>query len=238
MTSEYGDRSKAITAAALREIHGILEGRGVSFRVIGGAAVQVVLQSCSASEMASHYIGTLDVDLATADGTSRDELRRVLLEAGARQDGGNPDRVWLLVDVDGDQLEAPVDTITLSLVGGVPDVAEGTVLSLPLLLLTKMRPYANDGEKGKDGYDVYMLLACAAGGPEVAAERCAEELPGDLAEELMRLAEVFFLITRRAARHAATVLRDYHNMTRREAFAEVTSVAERFVRTLRERLDG
>jgi len=234
----YGDRTKAIAITALEEVHGLLEGRGINFRVIGGSAVIAVLQSCSASDMASQYVGTLDVDLATADLTSRNELREVLLRAGARPDEGNPDRVWLPVAVDDEQLEAPVDVVALALLSSVPSGSGGAILAVPFLLLSKIRPYSNDGEKSKDGYDVYMLLAFGAGGPEAAAERCAQELPPDLADELLRLVEVFFLTTRKAARHAAVMLRDYHAMGRRDALADVMNIAERFVRTLRGRLDA
>ena len=133
-------------------------------------------------------------------------------------------------------VEAPVDLMTSSLLVAGAAGPSGGALPPPALLLSKLRPYEAKGEKDKDGYDAYMLLAHAADGPENLAVQCARDLPRDLALELLKLVQVFFLMKRKAARHASNIFAGYHGARRREAQRHAVTVAERFVRTLSERL--
>jgi hypothetical protein len=99
------------------------------------------------------------------------------------------------------------------------------------LLLAKMRPYESKGAKAKDGYDAYMLLAFAAREPEELAQ-AAVELPRELATELLKLVEVFFIKKQRAARDAAILLRDYRGARKKTAARTAVDLATRFVREL------
>jgi len=232
----YSDRSKAICLAALAEVRRVLDGCGVDFRVIGGSAVLEVMQARPTAATPVDYVGTLDVDLATPDWRSRRELERLLIRGGARRHATDPDRVLLSVTVEGDVVEAPVDLMTSSLFAAGAAGPSGSVLPLPALLLSKLRPYESKGEKDKDGYDAYMLLTHAAHDPEALAVECARDLPRDLALELLKLVEVFFLMKRKAARHASNIFAEYHGARRRDTQRLAVTAAERFVRTLRERL--
>ncbi|MEA3399874.1 MAG: hypothetical protein U9R79_01380 [Armatimonadota bacterium] len=238
----YTEGTKAACRGALAEIARILRASGIDYRVIGGSAILAILESSPRPEAAAMYVGTQDVDIAAADSATRDALKRLLLDAGARPDPDDLDRVWLTVTVRREVVEAPIDVLTSSLLTTVPGrsavSSDLPVLATPALLLAKMRPYQNKQEKGKDGYDVYMLLAYAELSPEAIAEQCARELPPDLTAELLTLVEVFFLAKRRATRDAAAMLRDYHGITKSSAVRDVINVAERFARTLQSLLEA
>ncbi len=229
--SAYTERSRAISRAALVTVCRILKDSETEYRVIGGCAVLMVLED-SAGERAFDYVGTLDVDIATGDPQSRNALERTLLDAGARHDPDDADRVWIPIELDGERVEAPVDVVASQLVMIAEASGDIPALPLPALLLSKMRPYGNKGAKGKDGYDAYMLLAHAASSPEKIARAAIEVLPRALAEELLKLTNVFFVMKRRAARDAAMLLRDYHGVNRNEALREAVHLAQRLVQEL------
>ena len=236
--SGYTDRSRSISAAALARVSLVLSEAGVDFRIIGGSAVMAVLRHISARQVPD-YVGTLDVDVAVRNIEDREALCSILLQLpGATPDPDDSDRIRVPVEVDGELVMAPVDVVTSQLAEIGPVWADIPTLPLPALLLSKMRPYENEGAKGKDGYDAYMLFAHAASSPEEIARTAVEVLPRELAEELLKLINVFFVMKRRAARDAAMLLRDYHGFDKKEALRKAVHLAQRFVRELRQSLDA
>lgn len=230
--SGYTDRSRSISSAALTRVSLVLLEAGVDFRIIGGSAVMAVLGHLSAQPVPD-YVGTLDVDVAVRNTEDREVLSNILLRLpGAAPDPDDSDRIWVPVDVDGEDVMAPIDVVTSQLAELGPASADMPTLPLPALLLSKMRPYENKGAKGKDGYDAYMLLAHAASSPEEIARAAVEVLPRGLAEELLKLTNVFFVMKRRAARDAAMLLRDYHGVNKTEALRDAVHLAQRFVQEL------
>ncbi len=220
--------------------------------VVGGYAVQLTL-SARGRRVGSDYVGTMDVDLmGDLPSVAARRLRRTLLDAGYTEHGQMTDRLIRTVDVGGKPYDVPVDLmlgvssehrrylegavaqdLRWRLPSGTPTKARVLIASLPDLLLMKMRAYADENAKGKDGYDVYQLIRHGADSPEALARRVAEALPDELLTELVGDLELFFLQKKRATRDAAMVMRDYHNQLKTEALRDVQQIVTRFVASLR-----
>jgi len=220
--------------------------------VVGGYAVQLML-SARGRQVGSDYVGTMDVDLmGDLPSVAARRLRGTLLDAGYTEDGQMTDRLIRIVDVAGKPYEVPVDLmfgvsserrrylegadaqrLRGRLPSGTRTEARVPIASLPDLLLMKMRAYADENDKGKDGYDVYQLIRHGAASPEALARRVAKALPDELLTELVGNLELFFLQKRRATRDAAMVMRDYHNQLKTEALRDVQQIVTRFVAGLR-----
>ncbi len=220
--------------------------------VVGGYAVQLTL-SARGRRVGSDYVGTMDVDLmGDLPSVAARRLRRTLLDAGYTEHGQMTDRLIRTVDVGGKPYDMPVDLmlgvssehrrylegavaqdLRWRLPSGTPTKARVLIASLPDLLLMKMRAYADENAKGKDGYDVYQLIRHGADSPEALARRVAEALPDELLTELVGDLELFFLQKKRATRDAAMVMRDYHNQLKTEALRDVQQIVTRFVASLR-----
>jgi hypothetical protein len=233
----YSDEATTICRSALEVVCDLLSSHGVSYCVIGGSAVLAILDARGERGSEVGYVGTLDVDIAAANRDERAKIERVLIEAGGRPAPDDPNRLLLPIEVDGETVDAPIDLPSSTLVGLGAVPTRIPTLTVPLLLLSKLRPYENKGAKDKDGYDAYVLLAHAVDTPEELAMETAETLPRDLAEELLKLIEVFFMKKRRAARDAANLLAQYRGADRSEIIPDAMNLATRFARRLRRLLE-
>ncbi len=233
------------------EVLDILEPWRDSLVLIGGWAVQMQLEQAHGAGDRD-YMGTMDVDLDGDMGAAQAHtIRGRLIEAGYREDESVPERLIRVIQVDGTAYEVPVDFLvgssvekrarqqragSVSLSGELPNGAAVQVtmqlVSVADLLVMKMRPYADDNAKMKDGYDVYQLLRHAAATPEDLAAGAAACLPPQLRRELARNMEVFFLKTKRAARDAGMMMRDFHGVNKRDTIQDAINLAERFVTAL------
>jgi len=220
--------------------------------VVGGCAVQLAL-SARGRQAGPDYVGTMDLDfMGDLPSAAARRLRGTLLGAGYTEDGRISDRLIRTVDVAGKPYEVPVDLmlglsserrrylegadaqrLSGRLPCGTPTEARVPIASLPDLLLMKMRAYADENAKAKDGYDVYQLIRHGADSPEALAPQVAEALPDQLIAELLGNLELFFLQKKRATRDAAIMMREYHNQLKTAALRDVEQTVARFVAGLR-----
>jgi len=219
--------------------------------LIGGWAVRLQLESVHRAE-AQDYVGTMDVDIDGDIGAAQAHaIRGRLIEAGYRQDERMSGRLVRTVEINGVGYEVPVDlmlgsstqrhgraqrALMLDVEGTGPDGTavrrSARVVSVPDLLVMKLRPYADNDAKMKDGYDIYQLLHYAADTPEQLAAEVAAGLSQELRAELARNMRIFFLQTRRAARDAAIMMREFNAVPRKDALADAMGLARRFLDAL------
>ena len=247
------DRVKACRMVML-EVLGLLEPWRDSLVLIGGWAVQIGLDQHSDPRDVRDYVGTMDVDFAGNIGMAHTRtIRGRLLEAGYLQDDRMPERMIRIVQVGGEGYHVPVDLLmgvsvekrarqqratSVDLTGELPDGTAARVTarvaSVADLLAMKMGPYADDNAKVKDGYDVYQLMRHAADSPEELAAEAAAILPPEVCSELARNIDVFFLKTKRAARDAAIMVRDFHGTPKADTVRDARNLAQRFLEALGE----